>query len=135
MIAVLIIVFYSKRLIAFSEVTELDTANIESAQTSYPEGLNWHDLTSEELEQLSAILDSLEVRKKLIPNIQAFNADSYIIIYSKETETTYRIEFDYERKIIGIIEDQKNMEQYIVDGDSELFLFVQNLIKNNVKKL
>ena len=97
--------------------------------------MDWHDLSSEELEQLRAILDSLEVRKKLIPNVQAFNADSYIIINSKETETTYRIKFDYERNIIGIIEGQKNMEQYVVERDSELFLFVQNLIINNVKKL
>ncbi|MER2119778.1 MAG: hypothetical protein ABS935_05885 [Solibacillus sp.] len=97
--------------------------------------MDWHDLTSEELEQLRAILDSLEVRKKLIPNVQSFNADSYIIINSKEIETTYRIKFDYERNIIGIIEGQKNMEQYVVERDSELFLFVQNLIKNNVKKL
>ena len=97
--------------------------------------MNWHNLTADELEQLSVLLNSLEVRKKLIPNVQAFNADSYIVIYAKEPETTFSIKFDYERNIIGLIEGQKTMEQYIVESDSKLFLFVQNLIKNNVKKL
>jgi len=134
-IAVVLIVLYSKRQIAFIDVTELNTATIESAQTSYPEGMNWHNLTADELEQLSVLLNSLEVRKKLIPNVQAFNADSYIVIYAKEPETTFSIKFDYDRNIIGLIEGQKTMEQYIVERDSKLFLFVQNLINNNVKKL
>ncbi|MEG0471016.1 MAG: hypothetical protein RR588_01655 [Solibacillus sp.] len=134
-IAILLFVFYSKRIQLFNEVSGLDTANIESAQISYPKGMNWYEFNSKELEQLIAILGSLEVRKKLIPNIQAFNADSYIVIDKKETETTYTIKFDYKRNIIGIIEDRKHMDQYIVIKDSELFFFVQNLIKNNVKKI
>lgn len=97
--------------------------------------MNWYVLNPKELEQLRAILGSLEVRKKLIPNIQAFNADSYLVITRKETETTYRINFDYKRNIIGIIEGHKNMEQYMLKNDAELFFFVQNLIKNNVKKI
>ena len=88
LVTILLLFFYSKRLLLFTEVSELDAANIESAQVSYPEGLNWYELNSKELEQLSAILGSLEVRKKLIPNIQAFNADSYIFIDGKETETS-----------------------------------------------
>lgn len=135
LIAILLIAFYSKRLQFFNEVSELDVANIESAQVSYPEGMNWYALNPEELEQLSAMLGSLEVRKKLIPNIQAFNADSYILIERKETETTYKINFDYERNIVGIKESHKNMKQYMLEKDSELFFFVQNLIKNNVKEI
>ena len=88
-----------------------------------------YDLNSKELEQLRIILGSLEVRKKLIPNIQAFNDDSYIFIDGKATETTYSIKFDYKRNIIGISENRKPMDQYILKKDSELFLFVQNLIK------
>ena len=76
--------------------------------------MNWYDLNSKELEQLSAILSSLEIRKKLIPNIQAFNEDSYIVIREKETETTYTINFDYERNVIGIIKNGAPMEQYIL---------------------
>ena len=135
LVTILLLLFYSKRLLLFTEVSELDVANIESVQVSYPEGLNWYELNSKELEQLSAILGSLEVRKKLIPNIQAFNADSYIFIHGKETETTYSIKFDYKRNIIGISENRKPMDQYILKRDSELFFFVQNLIKNNVKEL
>lgn len=134
-ICMVIFIFYNKRVLFFNEVTELDVAAIESVQIAYPEGLNWYKLNSKELEQLSAMLSSLEVRKKLIPNIQAFNADSYIAINGKEIGTTYTIKFDYKRNIIGIIENRARMEQYIVKNDSELFLFVQNLIKNNVKNI
>ncbi|MBD8034886.1 hypothetical protein [Solibacillus ferritrahens] len=135
LITILLIFFYSKRLLLFNEVSEFDIANIESARISYPRGLNLYELNSKELEQLRAILDSQEVRKKLIPNIQAFNSDSYIFINGKETETTYSINFDYKRNIIGISENRKPMDQYILKKDSELFFFVQNLIKNNVKEL
>ena len=134
-ICIVIFIFYNKRLLFFNEVSEFDVATIENAQISYPEGMNWYDLNSKELEQLSAILSSLEIRKKLIPNIQAFNEDSYIVIREKETETTYTINFDYERNVIGIIKNRAPMEQYILKKDSELFFFVQNLIKNNVKNL
>ena len=135
LVAILLLFVYSKRLLLFTEVSELDAANIESVQVSYPEGLNLYELNSKELEQLSAILGSLEVRKKLIPNIQAFNTDSYIFIDEKETETSYSIRFDYKRNIIGVSENRKPMDQYILKKDSELFSFIQNLIKNNVKKL
>ena len=81
------------------------------------------------------MLSSLEVRKKLIPNIQAFNVDSSRAIDGKEIGTTYKIKFDYKRNIIGIIKNRAHMEQYIVKNDSELFFFVQNLIKNNVKNI
>ena len=134
-IGIISFIFYNKRVLFLNEVTELDVAAIESVQITYLEGLNWYELNSKELEQLSAMLSSLEVRKKLIPNIQAFNADSYIAINGKEIGTTYTIKFDYKRNIIGIIENRARMEQYIVKNDSELFLFVQNLIKNNVKEV
>ena len=134
-ICIVIFIFYNKRPLFFNEISELDVATMESVQISYPEGMNWYDLNSKELEQLSAILSSLEIRKKLIPNIQAFNEDSYIVIREKETETTYTINFDYERNVIGIIKNRAPMEQYILKKDSELFFFVQNLIKDNVKNL
>ena len=88
---IVILIFYNKRPLFFNEISELDVATMESVQISYPEGMNWYDLNSKELEQLSAILSSLEIRKKLIPNIQSFNEDSYIVIREKETETTYTI--------------------------------------------
>ena len=106
-----IFIFYNKRVLFFNEIAELNVAAIESVQITYPEGLNWYELNSKELEQLSAMLSSLEVRKKLIPNIQAFNADSYIAINGKEIGTTYTIKFDYKRNIIGIIENRARMEQ------------------------
>ena len=83
-ICIVIFIFYNKRVLFFNEVAELDVTAIESVQITYPEGLNWYELNSVELEQLSAILNSLEVRKKLIANIQAFSADSYIAINGKE---------------------------------------------------
>ena len=134
-ICIIIFVFYTKRVLFFNEVAELDVAAIESVRITYPEGLNWYELNSKELEQLSAMLSSLEVRKKLIPNIQAFNVDSSMAIDGKEIGTTYKIKFDYKRNIIGIIKNRAHMGQYIVKNDSELFFFVQNLIKNNVKNI
>ena len=130
-----IFIFYNKRVLFFSELTELDVAAIESVHITFPEGLNWYELNSKELEQFSTILNSLEVRKKLIPNIQAFNVDSRLIIKEKEIATDYEIIFDYKRNIIGITHNHTRLEQYIVKNDSELFLFVQNLIKNNVKNI
>ena len=134
-ICIIIFVFYNKRVLFFNEVAELDVAAIERVQITYPEGLDWYELNSKELEQLNAILSNLEVSKKLIPNIQAFNADSYIAIKGNEIETDYTIKFDYDRNIIGIIRNCARMEQYIVKNDSDLFFFVQNLIKNNVKNI
>ena len=132
-VCIVIFIFYNKRVLFFNEIAELDVAAIESVQITYPEGLNWYNLNSKELEQLTAILNSLEVSKKLIANIQAFNADSYIAINGKEID--YTIKFDYKRNIIGMTHNHTHLEQYIVKNDSELFLFVQNLIKNNVKNI
>lgn len=134
-ICMVIFIFYNKRALFFNEVTELDVAAIESVHITFPEGLNWYELNSKELEQFSTILNSLEVRKKLIPNIQAFNTDSRLIIKEKEIATDYEINFDYKRNIIGITHNHTRLEQYIVKNDSELFLFVQNIIKNNVKNI
>ena len=130
-----IFILYNKRVLFFNELTELDVAAIESVHITFPEGLNWYELNSKELEQFSTILNSLEVRKKLIPNVQAFNADSLLIIKEKEIAKDYEIKFDYKRNIIGITHNHTRLEQYIIKNDSELFLFVQNLIKNNVKNI
>ena len=69
------------------------------------------------------------MKKKLIHNIPAFNIDAYIIFFSASTEDSYTIKFDYERNIIEIIENRKNMKQYILEHNSDLFLFVQSYLK------
>ena len=101
-ICMVIFIFYNKRVLFFNEIAELNVAAIESVQIPYPEELNWYELNSKELEQFSTILNSLEVRKKLTPNIPAFNTDSYISIEGKELGAAYKIKFDYKRNIIGI---------------------------------
>ncbi|MFJ8516942.1 hypothetical protein [Lysinibacillus xylanilyticus] len=59
------------------------------------------------------------MKKKVIPNILAFNTDAYILFFTANAEESYTIKFDYEKNIIGIIENHKNMKQYILEEDSD----------------
>ncbi|WP_322605162.1 hypothetical protein [Lysinibacillus irui] len=86
-------------------------------------------LEPEETERLSSILGSLEMKKKIIPNRPAFNEDAVIIVSSTNPEESFTIMFDYERNIIGINQYHKNLKQYILEHDSDLFLFVQSYLK------
>lgn len=121
--------FYRGRLISFNDaVSKLDIASVGSVLISDTREQS-HYIKPEETEQLISILDSLVMKKKLIPNRPAFNEDAVIIVSSANPEESYTIMLDYERNIIGIIEDQKNMKQYILEDDSELFSFVQSYLK------
>lgn len=121
--------FYRGRLISFNDaVSKLDIASVGSVLISDTREQS-HYIKPEETEQLISILDSLVMKKKLIPNRPAFNEDAVIIVSSANPEESYTIMLDYERNIIGIIEHQKNMKQYILEDDSDLFLFVQSYLK------
>lgn len=84
-------------------------------------------LNQEETARFISILESLFMKKKIIPNRPAFNEDAFIYFYSANPEVSYTIIVDYERNIIGIIERPKMMKQYIHKDSSEFFSFVQRL--------
>lgn len=121
--------FYSRPLIAFNDaVSELDIASIRNVLISDTREQSYY-IELEETERLISILDSLVMKKKLIPNRPAFKEDAYILFYSANPEESYTIMFDYGRNIIGIIEHHKNMKQYILEDNSDLFSFVQSYLK------
>lgn len=120
--------FYRRQPISFNDaVIELDIASVEVLISDTREQSSY--LEPEETERLSSILDSLEMKKKLIPNRPAFNEDAVIIVSSANPEESFTIMLDYERNIIGINQYHKNMKQYILEHDSDLFLFVQSYLK------
>lgn len=85
-------------------------------------------MDAKETEQLISILDNLVMKKKFIPNIPAFNTDAYLIFTSPSTNESFIIKLDYARNIIGINVHPKNMKQYIVVDNTDLFLFVQSFL-------
>ncbi|KPN95432.1 hypothetical protein AO843_20995 [Lysinibacillus sp. ZYM-1] len=121
--------FYRGRLISFNDVvSELDIASIRNVLISDTREQS-HYIKSEEIEQLISILNSLSMKNKLIPNRPAFSEDAVIIVSSADQEKSFTIMLDYERNIIGINQYHKNMKQYILEDDSDLFLFVQSYLK------
>lgn len=121
--------FYRERLTSFNDaVSELDIANIGTVLISDTREQS-HYIKPEEIEQLVSILDNLSMKKKLIPNRPAFNEDAVIIFGSANQEESFSIMLDYGKNIIGINQYQKNMKQYILEDDSDLFLFVQGYLK------
>ena len=133
LIAVLIwlLWFYSRPLISLNEaVPELDVASIHNVYISNDRIAELDDMRVEETERFISILDNLAMKKKIIPNIPAFNDDARIVFNAANAEESYNIRIDYKRNIIGIIEHPKTMKQYILEDSSALFSFVQNHIKN-----
>lgn len=128
LVVILLLTFYRRPLISFNEATEIKTATINTVLISDTREKSYY-IESEETKQFISILDNLVMKKKLIPNIPAFNTDAYIIFFSASTEDSYTIKFDYERNVIGIIENHKSMKQYILEDNSDLFLFVQSYFK------
>lgn len=125
----LIMLFYRERLISFNDAaSELDIANIGTVLISDTRKQS-HYIKPEEIEQLVSILYNLSMKKKLIPNRPAFNEDAVIIFGSENQEESFSIMLDYGKNIIGINQYQKNMKQYILEDDSDLFLFVQGYLK------
>ncbi|MFJ7952174.1 hypothetical protein ACIQZG_11670 [Lysinibacillus sp. NPDC096418] len=125
LIGILLIAFYSRPLIFFNEASEIELTSIERVLFSDTREKSY-TLESEETERLITILDRIVMKKKVIPNVSAFNTDAYILFFTANAEESYTIKFDYERNIIGIIENHKNMKQYILENDSDLFVFVQS---------
>lgn len=128
LIGILLIAFYNRPLISFNEASKLELASIERVLISDTREKSYY-LESEEIERLITMLDGIEMKKKIIPNISAFNTDAYILFFTANAEESYTIKFDYERNIIGIIGNHKNMKQYILENDSDLFVFVQSYLK------
>ena len=125
---ILLLVFFRKPLISFHDaVPEWNTANIQLVLISDTREKSYY-LDAEETEQLISILDNLVMKKKFIPNISAFNTDAYMIFNSANAEESYTIQVDYDRNIIGINVHPKNMKQYILADNADLFLFVQSFL-------
>lgn len=83
--------FYRGRLISFNDaVSKLDIASVGSVLISDTREQS-HYIKPEETEQLISILDSLVMKKKLIPNRPAFNEDAVIIVSSANPEESYTI--------------------------------------------
>jgi len=128
LVIILLLLFYRKLLISFHDaVPELNTANIQLVLISDTREKLYY-LDAEETEQLISILDNLVMKKKFIPNIPAFNTDAYMIFNSTNAEESYTIQVDYDRNIIGINVHPKNMKQYILADNADLFLFVQSFL-------
>ena len=122
--------FYSRPLISLNEaVPELDIASIHNVYISDGRIAELDDMRLEETERFISILDSLTMKKKLVPNLPAFNDDARIIFKVANAEKPYEMRIDYKRNIIGITEHPKMMKQYILEDSSDLFPFVQNHIK------
>ncbi|WP_339261794.1 hypothetical protein [Lysinibacillus sp. FSL K6-3209] len=130
-VVVIWLIWYSTRpLITFDEaVPALDIASINNILIS--DMRQPYYLDQEETERFISILDSLFMKKKIIPNKPAFNEDAFIYFYSANPEVSYTIIVDYERNIIGIIESPKMMKQYILENGSEFFSFVQSYLNHN----
>ena len=129
-VVIWLIWFYTRPLITFDEaVSSLDIASINHVLIS--DMRESYYIEQEEIEQFISILNSLFMKKKIIPNRPAFNEDAYIYFNSKNSEVSYTIILDYERNIIGIIESPKMMKQYILEDSSELFTFVKSYVSNN----
>ena len=128
LVVILLITFYRRPLISFNEASEINTASINTVLISDTIEKSYY-IESEETKKFISILDNLVMKKKLIANIPAFNTDAYIIFFSASTEDSYTIKFDYERNVIGIFENRKNMKQYILEDNSDLLLFVQSYLK------
>ncbi|TKI71647.1 hypothetical protein FC756_04545 [Lysinibacillus mangiferihumi] len=129
-VVIWLIWFYTRPLITFNEaVPELDIASIDNLLISDMRESFY--IEQEETEQFISILNSLFMKKKIIPNRPAFNEDAYIYFYSKNSEVSYTIILDYKRNIIGIIERPKMLKQYILEDSSELFAFVKSYLSNN----
>ena len=111
-------------------VPELDVASIHNVYISNGRIAELDDMRVEETERFISILDNLAMKKKIIPNIPAFNDDARIVFNAANAEESYNIRIDYKRNIIGIIEHPKTMKQYILEDSSALFSFVQNHLKN-----
>lgn len=127
-----IIWFYSRPLISLNEaMPELDIAKIQNVMISDDQTYYLEFLESEETERFISILDSLALKKKITPNIPAFNDDTYIIFYAPNNEKAYNMRIDYKRNIIGITEHPKMMKQYILEENSDLFLFIQSYLNKN----
>ena len=123
--------FYSRPLISLNEaMPELDITNIHNVMISDARYQTYH-LESEETEQFISILDNSAMKKKIIPNIPAFNDDAYILFRTPNIEESYQIRIDYKRNIIGIIEHPKMMKQYILEENSDLFSFIQSYLNTN----
>ncbi|MFJ7736508.1 hypothetical protein ACIQ2D_09190 [Lysinibacillus sp. NPDC097287] len=130
-VVIWLIWFYSRPQISLNEaVPELDIASIHYVYITNGRIVELDDMRVEETERLISILDSLAMKKKIIPNIPAFNDDARIWFNAANTEGNYEIRIDYKRNIIGITEYPKMMKQYILEDSSDLFSFVQNHIKN-----
>ena len=120
LLVIIIIGIFNKPRIALNDAVELNTVEPRLIIISDTREKSYY-IEPVEIEQLFTILDSLEMKKKVIPNVQAFNMDAYIIM------NPITIKFDFERNIIGIIkENQTKMEQFILEDDSELVSFVQS---------
>ncbi|UED81513.1 hypothetical protein FH508_0006370 [Lysinibacillus sp. CD3-6] len=129
-VVIWLIWFYTRPLITFNEaVPALDIASINNLLISDMRESFY--IEQKETEQFISILNSLFMKKKIIPNRPAFNEDAYIYFYSKNSEVSYTIILDYKRKIIGIIERPKMLKQYILEDSSELFAFVKSYLSNN----
>ena len=129
-VVIWLIWFYTRPLITFKEaVPALDIASINNVLIS--DMRQSHYIEQDETKRFISILDSLLMKKKIIPNRPAFNEDTYIYFNSANPDQSYTIILDYERNIIGIIERPKMMKQYILEDSSEFFPFVQSYIQNN----
>ncbi|MFJ5764520.1 hypothetical protein ACIP9C_04105 [Lysinibacillus sp. NPDC093210] len=129
-VVIWLIWFYTRPLITLNEaVPTLDIASINNVLIS--DMRESYYIEQEETKRFISILDSLLMKKKIIPNRPAFNEDAYIYFYSVNPEQSYTIILDYERNIIGIIERPKMMKQYILEDSSEFFSFVQSYLHSN----
>ncbi|WP_312127056.1 hypothetical protein [Lysinibacillus boronitolerans] len=128
LVIILLLVFYRKPHISFHDaIPELNTASIHTVLISDTREKSYY-MDAKETEQLILILDNLVMKKKFIPNIPAFNTDAYLIFTSPNTNESFTIKLDYARNIIGINVHPKNMKQYIVVDNTDLFLFVQSFL-------
>lgn len=84
------------------------------------------ELSVDEIRQFQEIVKATTFRKKRIPNVSAFQRVASVHIYMSDWESTYSLDLDKTRPILGLYYNEMLMKQYYVEKDAAIIQFISN---------
>ena len=103
---------------------EYNEDNITDIHISHVRG-DLKQLSVSDKEYFLSLLDEAKFKKKLIPNVQKFDADVLLFIRFSSSDDSMILEVEFERQILAVVGKTNKLEQFLLVNDTKITEFIK----------